>query len=83
MAQVTLTIPDAVDARVLDGFAASYGYTGEYPPESGAAETKAGFLKRKLVEFILSGVSDHEANLAASQAAAQARAKAGDEIILS
>lgn len=54
MAQLLIEIPDAQLTRVRDGYALRHGYTGFRP--DGAAETKAQFLKRKLIEHIKESV---------------------------
>lgn len=67
MAQITLTIDDALASRVLDGFAGANNYTGTDP--NGQPETKAQFLKRKLVERIRRDVKTYETSQAAQIAA--------------
>jgi hypothetical protein len=67
MAQIQITIPDAVLPRVVDAFAATYGYQ---PTIDGAPnpETKAAFAKRQVIAFIKRTVADREAGAAADAA---------------
>ncbi len=68
MANVTITIPDAVVDRVLDAIAGTYGYN---PLLDG---TKAQFGKKQLANFAKRTVRDYEAvrdsNLSYNQAIA-------------
>jgi len=81
MASITLTVPDAIAQRVLDGFASQKGYTGTAP--DGTAETKAQFLKRKLGEHVREIVLRAEMQAAAAAAGAAAQRKADAEISIS
>lgn len=76
MAQITITIPDAVLARVLDAFAAR-GY------DAAGGLTKAQFAKQQVVGFIRGVVRSHEVEQAIQSAAAQASATADADIALS
>lgn len=71
MAQLTITIPDAQLTRVLDAFAAVYGYD----PASG--QTPAEFARARVRWFMREVVKTHEATLAAPAIdAAEARRRA-------
>lgn len=58
MATITITIPDAILQRVLDGYAIANGYQPKL--EDGTPETKAAFAKRKIIEHIRSSVRKAE-----------------------
>lgn len=62
MADVTITIPDAEVTRVLTAFGNQLGYTGTNP--QGQAETRAQFARRKLREYIVTIVKQHEGSVA-------------------
>jgi hypothetical protein len=74
MAQITLTISDAIAPRVLDAVAAGYGYI---QAEHG---TKTQFLRLHLRQYLKEIVVGYEAGLAATAAAQQARTAAESEI---
>lgn len=71
MAQITLTIPDALLARVLDAFATTYGYT----PGNG---TKAQFARQQLATHIRGVVRSYEVQRASELAAQQVADGAGE-----
>lgn len=62
MANITVTIPDDKIQRIIDAFAAEFGWT----TESGL--TKAQFTKQQVIEYIKQVTRNYEANLAASTA---------------
>jgi hypothetical protein len=62
MAQIQIQIPDAVLPRVLDAFAAVYGWKAD------SGQTKAQFARAQLVALIRYVVATHEANAAAETA---------------
>lgn len=64
MAQITITIPDAVVQRVLDAFAYRFGYDNVPDPKP----TKAAFAKAALVGEIRAITRDHEKMVAAQTA---------------
>lgn len=76
MAAITITIPDAVLPRVLDAFAAHYGWTG------GGGQTKAQFARQKLQDHVVAVVRAYEAGGAAEAARLAAAAKVDSEITL-
>lgn len=75
MAQITITIPDAVVERVLDAFAVTYGYEDN-------GETRAQFAKRQVQEFIRRTVRDREAAIASHEAHLAAVADVDADIAL-
>jgi len=74
MAQLNITFPDGVANRVLDAFAATFGY------DPGLGVTKAQFAKQQVVEFIKETVKSHEANGAAEVARGLARQAVDSEV---
>lgn len=75
MAKITLDISDAVMSRVVDAFAAAYGW------EPGP-ETKLAFTARVLKEHIKNVTASHEAVAAADKARSGAASKANSEIVV-
>lgn len=71
MATISITVPDAVVARVLDAIAAQYGY------DATRDGTKAQFAKAILARFMKEVVVAYEATAAgeASRKAAEDKAK--------
>jgi len=82
MATITITIPDAIAPRVINGFAKRYNYSPLLENGDANTETKAQFAKRKLVEFIKSAVREAEIQDAANTAATTAGASADTDIVL-
>ena len=76
MATVSVTIPDAVLARVLDAFAATYGY------DAAKDGTKAAFAKRQVARFCTETVRRHEAEVAGTAARDTAATKAANEVTI-
>lgn len=74
MAQISITIPDEQVARIQDAFAGAYGYTGT--GLDGSPETKAAFARRKVREFVVSVVVNHESRTAVEAAESAVRAQA-------
>lgn len=72
MAQITINIPDAIQERVLNGFAKHYNYSPTLENGDPNPETKAQFAKRKLIEFIKLAVKDAEVQDARNTAATTA-----------
>jgi len=83
MAQITITIPDAILPRVINGFARRYNYSPILEDGSSNPETKAQFAKRKLIEFIKSAVREAEIQDATNAAATTAAASVDTDITLS
>jgi hypothetical protein len=63
MAQITINVPDAQLSRVLDAFAAVYGWT------AASGLTKAQLAKEQLKKYMLDTVRQYEAQAAYQQAA--------------
>jgi len=83
MAQITITIPDAIAPRVLNGFAKRYNYPITLEDGSPNPETKAQFAKRKVVEYIKHAVREAEIEQARNDAATTAGASVDTDIQLS
>lgn len=83
MAQITITIPDAIAVRVLNGFAKRFNYSPILENGSPNPETKAQFAKRKLIELIKQAVREAEIQDATNAAATQAAADVDTNINLS
>jgi hypothetical protein len=60
MANITLTIPDASIGRIVDGMCNQFNYS----TMKQAAETKAQFAKRMLVEMVKNAVLSSEVQAA-------------------
>lgn len=73
---LSITIPDAVAARVIDAIAATKGYD----PASG--QTKAQFAKAHLLRYLKDIVIAYEGQTAARTALANAAATAESQITL-
>ena len=82
MAQITITIPDTILTRVLNGFAKRYNYSPVLDDGSSNPETKTQFAKRKVIEFIKQAVKDAEIQDASNTAATTAAASAETDIVL-
>ena len=76
MADITITIPDAVALRVLDAFAFYFGYN---PLTDG---TKLQFAKARVMRFIKDVVLAYERKTAVESAATSATASVEADIIL-
>lgn len=83
--QITLTIPDAHDNRVINAFAAVHGYqdslTTENPSNgrlvtTPSPETRLEFVKRKLIEHLRSAVAAFEGEQGVVKARQDAEASA-------
>lgn len=82
MAQIVVTVPDAVLQRVLDAFAAAYGYQATIDG-SPNPETKAQFARRMVRQYVKNTVVAHEAEQAAITARQTAADAANTDIVLS
>lgn len=69
MATITLTIPNAVAQRVLDGVSSKYGYSATLADGSANPQTKSEFVKAWLSKVLKDAVRDYEADTAAANAA--------------
>jgi len=76
MANITLTIPDAVLSRVTAAFTSTRAYN---PATDG---TPGQFTKAQILKFIKETVVAAESNTAASTAALAAQATANADIVL-
>lgn len=65
MAQIIIDIPDASVQRVLDAFAATYGYDPIAFPEHG---TRVQFAKRQVAKYIRMVTFTYEQRIAQKQA---------------
>lgn len=74
MAQITINIPDAVAARVIDAVATRHGWSAD------SGLTKAQFAKRVIIGILKDTVKSHEANTAAEAAGQAARSAVDNEI---
>jgi hypothetical protein len=52
MAQVIVDVPDAVLPRVLDAFAATFGYQATLPSGAPNPQTRAQFAKQRLAAYV-------------------------------
>lgn len=70
MATISITIPDAALARVIDAFANQYNYSAYLDEEETIPnpETAAQFAKRMIAEYAKNVLVAHEANAAADTA---------------
>lgn len=84
--QLCVTVPDPVDARVLDGVAGQYKYQATIKDAGGATipnpETKAQFVKRVIRGFVKQSVVAYEAGVAAETARQNAVDQATSDIEL-
>jgi len=78
---ITINIPDAVAARVLNGFASSQGYQATIDGQANP-ESKQQFLKRRVIEFIHNHVKFDESEAAARTAKTAASQNVDSEISL-
>lgn len=90
MAQLVITIPNSILARVVDGFAGANNYSSTIPNPSGPLgstlpnpESKVDFCKRKLLEFIKESVRSYEIRQASSTASMNASVSVDTDITLS
>ena len=63
MSNINLSIPDALDARVIAAFSNVLRFNENALPE----ETEPQFLKRKVIEYVRTVVERHEAKIAIDQ----------------
>lgn len=82
MATITVTIPNAILPRVIDGMAYHHGYAPTLENGDPNPETKAQFAQRKVREFIKQSVRDAEIEQARNTAAGAAGASADNDILL-
>jgi len=82
MASITITIPDNIAPRVINGFAKRYSYIPTLEDGAPNPETKAQFAKRKLIEIIKRAVREAEIEDAVNIAAGNAGTSADTDITL-
>lgn len=83
MASITITIPDSIAQRTLNGFCTHYGYQATLENGTPNPQTKLQFSKAKLIEIIREAVRATEIQVASNQAAATASASVDSDIQLS
>lgn len=76
MADITITIPPEVVQRVLDAFAAVYGFD----PENEEEQTKAQFARECVIRYVKEVTKGHEAVTASEAARVQALETADAEV---
>ena len=74
MANVTINMPNAEKARIDDGFALDNNYEGTKLVD----ETKAEFLERKILEYVINAFVNGEASAAGKTARETAETSAKD-----
>lgn len=82
MTTITITIPNNITTRVIDGFCKRYNYSPTLENGEPNPETKAQFAQRKLREYIKQAVREAEIQDATNTAATNAGTSADNEIIL-
>ena len=82
MTTVTITIPTATTQRVLDGFCQKYGYASTLEGGEPNPETKAQFVKRKIIEIVKKAVRDAEIENAVNVAAGTAGTSVDTDILI-
>jgi hypothetical protein len=80
MAQITISIPDAVLPRVLDAMASAYGYSATLPDGSPNPQSKAQFARQQLANFVKQTVAEQEVRAAVAAASQSAASKAAADI---
>ncbi|HEX8158759.1 MAG TPA: hypothetical protein VF526_15345 [Solirubrobacteraceae bacterium] len=90
MAQITITVPNAVVARVQNAFAAAHGYSATVPDPASTTggtlpnpETLPQFVQRMIRQHVQEVVRSQEAKAAGETARKAAEDKAGTEVVLS
>ena len=85
--EITITIPDEIAARVVNGVAYQHGYADTIADENGDEidnpETKAAYAKRMVIQNIKSAVRSYEAVQAAETARQSAINAVDSEITIS
>jgi len=83
MTQITITIPDNITNRVINGFAKRYNYSPTLDNGDPNPETKVQFAKRMLIAYIKQAVTEAEVQDASNTAATSASQSVENEIVLS
>lgn len=76
MATISITVPDAVQTRVVDAICARKGYV------AGQGQTKAQFVKAQIALFIKNEVKSYEAEQAAKTAFETAQTAAETDLAI-
>lgn len=85
MASVTINFADALAPRILDAFAAIYGWTATIETDEGTInnpETKGQFAKRMVQQYVRSVVRDYEMKGALAAAKNTTEQAIANEILL-
>jgi hypothetical protein len=82
MANITITIPNAIANRVIDGFCKRHGYSSILEDGSINPETKTQFCQRKIREYIKASIKEAEVETAINTAATSAGASTDTDIVL-
>lgn len=89
MTTVSIDIPNAVTARVMDAFCAAHGYQATVPDPANSdgpyipnPQTKPQYVKAHIANYIKQTVAVYEAQQAAAQATATATAAANTDIAI-
>lgn len=80
MAQITITIPDAVVQRVLTAMCNTYGYQATLPDGTPNPQTQAQFARAQLAAYVKAVVTAYEATQAAEAARVSAANTASSDI---
>lgn len=85
MAQIVLTFPDGVAARIIDAIAATYGYQGTIELPEGSIpnpETKNVFARRMMRQMVFELVKEYEAKQVGIPTMNGARERVKREIVI-
>jgi hypothetical protein len=75
LANLTITVPDALVPRITEAFKAQYDYKATLPDGTANPETEALFMKRMILEYVKQITVAHEAVGAAETARTNATNK--------
>lgn len=89
MTTISIDVPNAVAARVVDAMCATHGYQPTIPDPANSdgpyipnPQTKQQFVKAHLAAYIKSTVLAYEAQQAAQQASVAAYAAANTDVVI-
>ncbi|MEJ7830780.1 MAG: hypothetical protein WKF91_21405 [Segetibacter sp.] len=68
MAQLIITIPDAVAVRVMNAVTTRYGYQATLPNGTANPQTKPEFVRQWLISYLKAAVKEQEGATAAANA---------------
>jgi hypothetical protein len=83
MATLTINIPDAIAARVVNGVCKRYHYSTTLEDGTPNPETKQQFFKRMVIVFLKRAVREAEVETTSQEAAEAAAASVETDITLS